>query len=60
MFRTSLGREYQIAQEVFGFSGLDLRRLAMNSFEASFLPEEKKREFLTKFQIGNQPRDLRG
>lgn len=49
MFRTSLAREYQIAQQVFGFSETELRRLAMNSFEASFLAEDKKREFLAKF-----------
>src|SRR5450631_1176587 len=49
MFRTSLVREYQLAQEVFGFSEAELRRLAMNSFRASFLPEEKKCEFLSGF-----------
>jgi adenosine deaminase/aminodeoxyfutalosine deaminase len=49
MFRTSLVREYQIAREVFGFSEAELRRLAENSFRASFLPEEKKREFLSTF-----------
>ena len=49
MFRTSLAREYQIAQEVFGFTEAELRQLAENSFRASFLPEEKKREFLAKF-----------
>jgi adenosine deaminase/aminodeoxyfutalosine deaminase len=49
MFRTSLVREYQIAEEVFGFSDTELRQLAMNSFQASFLPEERKRELLAKF-----------
>ena len=49
MFRTSLVREYQIAQEVFGFTEAEVRRLAMNSFRASFLPEEKKRAFQAKF-----------
>jgi adenosine deaminase/aminodeoxyfutalosine deaminase len=49
MFRTSLAREYQIAQEVFGFNEAELRQLAENSFNASFLPEEKKREYLAKF-----------
>ncbi len=49
MFRTSLLREYQIAQEAFGFSESELRKLAMNSFQASFLPEDKKRGFLAKF-----------
>ena len=49
MFRTSLVREYQIAQDVFGFNEAELRRLAMNSFQASFLPEAKKHEIFVKF-----------
>jgi adenosine deaminase/aminodeoxyfutalosine deaminase len=49
MFRTSLVGEYQIAQQVFGFSDTELRTLAENSFHASFLPEAQKREFLAKF-----------
>jgi adenosine deaminase/aminodeoxyfutalosine deaminase len=49
MFRTTLLREYEIARDVFGFSQAELRELAQNSFRASFLPEEKKQEFLTKF-----------
>jgi aminodeoxyfutalosine deaminase len=49
IFRTSVGQEYQLAQDVFGFSDEQLRRLAMNSFEASFLPESKKQEYLKLF-----------
>jgi len=49
MFHTTLANEYQIAQQVFGFSEAELRELARNSFRASFLPEEKKREILAKF-----------
>ncbi len=49
MFRTTLLHEYQIAQDALGFNDQNLRELAMNSFRASFLPEEKKREFLAKF-----------
>jgi aminodeoxyfutalosine deaminase len=48
MFRTSLLREYQIAQDEFAFTDAELKQLAINSFRASFLPEEKKREFLSK------------
>jgi aminodeoxyfutalosine deaminase len=42
MFQTSLCREYELAQQEFGFSDEHLRELARNSFEASFLPPEKK------------------
>jgi len=49
MFGTSLAREYQLAQDVFGFTDGQLREFARNSFRASFLPEERKREFLARF-----------
>src|ERR1700731_293160 len=49
MFATSLSREYQLAQDNFGFSNEHLRELARNSFEASFLPAEKKLQFLDIF-----------
>lgn len=43
MFHTTLLNEYQIARDLFGFTDAELRRLARNSFAASFLPEDKKR-----------------
>jgi aminodeoxyfutalosine deaminase len=46
MFSTSLTKEYELAQSEFGFSDEHLRELARNSFEASFLPPEKKLNFL--------------
>ena len=49
MFSTSLSREYQLAQNDFGFTDEHLRELARNSFEASFLPAEKKLELLNLF-----------
>jgi adenosine deaminase/aminodeoxyfutalosine deaminase len=49
MFRTSLVEEYGLVQEAFGFTDEHLRELARNSFEASFLPAEKKIEFLNLF-----------
>jgi len=49
MFGTTLSREYQLAQETFSFTDEHLRELARNSFEASFLPAEKKLEFLNMF-----------
>jgi aminodeoxyfutalosine deaminase len=50
MFRTTLIGEYQIAQQVFGFTEAELRELARNSFRASFLPEDRKREMLGAVQ----------
>ncbi len=49
MFRTTLVREYELAQANFGFTDEHLREIARNSFEASFLPAEKKLEFLNLF-----------
>ena len=46
MFNTSLTREYQLAQNTFGFTDEHIRELARNSFEASFLPAEQKLGFL--------------
>jgi adenosine deaminase/aminodeoxyfutalosine deaminase len=46
MFQTTLVREYQLAQDAFGFTNEELRQLAANSFRASWLPEERKRELL--------------
>jgi aminodeoxyfutalosine deaminase len=49
LFATTLSREYQLAQDTFGFTDEHLRELARNSFEASFLPAEKKIELLSLF-----------
>jgi aminodeoxyfutalosine deaminase len=49
MFETSLAREYQLAQQAFAFTDEHLRELARNSFEASFLPAERKLGFLNLF-----------
>jgi aminodeoxyfutalosine deaminase len=46
MFGTSLSQEYELAQTEFAFTDEHLRELARNSFEASFLPAEKKIAFL--------------
>jgi aminodeoxyfutalosine deaminase len=49
MFGTSLVEEYGLVQAAFGFTNEHVRELARNSFEASFLPPEKKIEFLDLF-----------
>jgi aminodeoxyfutalosine deaminase len=49
MFHTSLTHEYELAQDVFGFTDEHIRELARNSLEASFLSAEKKVALLQKF-----------
>jgi adenosine deaminase/aminodeoxyfutalosine deaminase len=56
MFGTTLSREYQMLQENFAFSDDHLRELARNSFEAAFLPAEKKLEYLTLFDSATAAR----
>ncbi|HLI62123.1 MAG TPA: adenosine deaminase [Terriglobales bacterium] len=46
MFHTTLLNEYQIARDAFSFTDDELRQLAQNSLEASFLPEDKKQVLL--------------
>lgn len=46
MFGSNLVQEYQLAQTHFEFTDEHLRELARNSFEASFLPPDKKLAFL--------------
>ena len=48
MFQTTLCGEYRLAQDAFGFTREELRQLAANSFRASWLPEERKRELLRR------------
>jgi adenosine deaminase/aminodeoxyfutalosine deaminase len=42
MFGATVQDEYRLAHEMFGFTREQLRELARNSFEASFLPTQKK------------------
>jgi adenosine deaminase/aminodeoxyfutalosine deaminase len=49
MFGSSLVDEYALVQEAFGFTDEHLRELARNSFEASFLPADKKVKFFDLF-----------
>jgi aminodeoxyfutalosine deaminase len=46
MFGASLVEEFSLVQEAFAFTDEHLRELTRNSFEASFLPADKKIEFL--------------
>jgi adenosine deaminase/aminodeoxyfutalosine deaminase len=47
-FETTLNREYQIAQDAFDFTDAELTKMAVNSFQASFLPEDKKQQFINQ------------
>lgn len=49
LFGTDLNREYLLAHQVFGFNRFELRRLAMNAFEAAFLSPEEKHGYLAAF-----------
>jgi aminodeoxyfutalosine deaminase len=51
MFQTSLCKEYELAQGEFGFTEEQLREIARNSFEASFLPVDKKVKFLQQIDL---------
>ena len=49
LFGTELNREYLLAHQTFGFSCEELRRLAMNSFQAAFLTPAEKQSHLAAF-----------
>ena len=46
VFGTSLVNEYELLRRNFEFTDEQLREVARNSFEASFLPAEKKLQLL--------------
>jgi adenosine deaminase/aminodeoxyfutalosine deaminase len=50
-FGSNVENEYRLAHEIQGFSGEELKQLARNSFMASFLPEEAKREWLSRIDL---------
>lgn len=49
MFHTSVTHEYELVQDVFGFTDEHVRELARNSLEASFLPADRKIVLLRRF-----------
>jgi aminodeoxyfutalosine deaminase len=50
-FGSNVENEYRLAHEIQGFSREELKTLARNSFAASFLPEETKREWLSRIDL---------
>ena len=49
-FNTSIGREYQIAREKFGFSEDELRRISKNAIEEAFVDEDTRRRLIMKME----------
>ena len=49
-FSTSIGREYRIAQEHFGFSDDELLQVTKNALEEAFVDEETRARLLYKIQ----------
>ena len=50
MFGSNLLEEYILVQKLFGFSLEEMRELAANSVEASFLPPERKLQLLASIE----------
>ena len=51
MFGSDLASEYLLAHEAFGFTLEQMRELAANSVEASFLPPERKLKLLRSVEL---------
>lgn len=49
-FRTSIGREYEIAQKEFGFSDAELLQLSRNAIEESFIDDATRATLLAKVE----------
>jgi aminodeoxyfutalosine deaminase len=49
-FGSSVENEYRLAHTIQGFSKEELKQLAANSFRASFLPEEAKRQWISQIE----------
>lgn len=47
-FKTSIGREYQIAHDEFGFTPLELLRLTRNALEEAFIDEPTRQKLLQR------------
>ena len=58
-FSTSIGREYKIAKDHFGFSVAELRKITRNAIEEAFV-DEKTRKKLLKQLDKKSPKPSRG
>jgi adenosine deaminase len=50
MFGNSLAEEYELLAEKKGFTRTELKQLALNGIQMSWMPEKKKREMILKFE----------
>lgn len=53
-FHTTIGREYQIAQEHFGFSDAELLTLSRNAIEEAFIDEETRGQLLHRIDAARK------
>jgi adenosine deaminase len=53
MFGNSLAEEYLALHRQLGFSRVDIQRLIEQAIETSWLPEQRKRDLLSRFQSEN-------
>ncbi|MGM0687543.1 MAG: adenosine deaminase [Promethearchaeati archaeon] len=51
LFQTNLNNEYKQLQTRLGFSVEELFQLSLNAIQASFLPETRKQELRTEFEV---------
>ena len=49
-FRTSIGREYQVAQEKFGFTDKELQKLSRNAVEEAFIDDQTRALLLARVE----------
>lgn len=52
MFGTNISNEYRVLHDTLGFSEQDLRQLALNAVEASFLAEAEKKALRAELESG--------
>ena len=50
MFGNSLAEEYQVLEDVLGFSRAEIRSLILQGILSSWLPEERKRDLVDRFR----------
>jgi adenosine deaminase len=57
-FNTSIGREYQIAKDHFGFSDRELLQISRNAIEEAFIDEATRKKLLAKIDAAANVRQI--